>query len=53
MSDREKLGLFVIIVGLGLVTGRASARLARETGLPTVVISLLAGVVGHGLAGEL
>ena len=53
MSDGEKLGLFVVIVGLGLVAGKASARLARETGLPTLLISVLAGIVGHGLAGEL
>ena len=48
----EKLGLFVIIVGLGLVAGKASAKLVRETGLPTPMMSVLAGVVGHGLAGE-
>jgi hypothetical protein len=53
MSDGEKLGLFVVIVGLGLVGGKASARLARETGVPTLLISVLAGIVGHGLGGEL
>jgi hypothetical protein len=53
MNDRDKLGLFLIIVGLGFVAGKASAKLARETGLPTLVISVLAGIVAHGLAGEL
>lgn len=53
MSDSEKIGLFVIVVGLGLLAGKASAKLARETGLPTLLISVLAGVVGHGLADEL
>jgi hypothetical protein len=52
MSDTEKIGLFVILVGLGIVTGRVSARLARETGLSTLAIALLAGVIGHGLADE-
>lgn len=49
----HKLGLFVAIVGLGLVAEEASAKLARETGMPTLLISVLAGIVGHGLAGEL
>ena len=53
MSDAEKLGLFFVIVGLGLIVGNASAKLAGETGVPTLAISVLAGIVGHGLAGEL
>jgi uncharacterized membrane protein YkgB len=53
MSDSGKLGLFLVIVGLGLLTGKASARLATETGVPTLAISLVAGIVGHGLSGEL
>jgi hypothetical protein len=53
MSDGGKLGLFLVIVGLGLIAGKASAKLGRETGVPTLVISVLAGIVGHGLAGEL
>jgi hypothetical protein len=52
MSDSEKIGLFVILVGLGLISGKVSAKLARETGLSTLVIALLAGAVGHGLASE-
>jgi hypothetical protein len=53
MSDGEKLGLFFVIVGLGLIVGKASSKLATETGLPTLAISVLAGIIGHGLAGEL
>ncbi len=49
MSDGEKIGLFVVIVGLGLLAGKASVKLARETGLPTLLISVVAGVVGHEL----
>jgi hypothetical protein len=52
MSDRDKLGLFVILVGLSLISGKVSAKLARETGLSTLVIAVLAGAVGHGLANE-
>lgn len=52
MSDRDKLGLFVILVSLGLVSGKVSTRLARETGLSTLVVAVLAGAVGHGLANE-
>ena len=32
MSDGEKLGLFFVIVGLGLLVGKASAKLARGDG---------------------
>jgi hypothetical protein len=53
MSDGEKLGLFCVIVGLGLIVGKASAKLASKTGVPTLVISVLAGIIGHGLAGEM
>src|SRR6476619_7196358 len=40
MSDGEKLGLFLVIVGLGLIVGKASAKLGRETGVPTLGISM-------------
>jgi uncharacterized membrane protein YkgB len=53
MSDSDRIGLFLVIVGFSLLAGKASAKLARETGLPTLVISVVAGVVGHGLAGGL
>ena len=53
MSDFDKFGLFLVIVGLGLLTGKASAKLARETGFPTLAISVVAGIFGHGLSGEL
>jgi hypothetical protein len=53
MSDRDKIGLFLVIVGLGLLAEKASAKLAQETGLPTLAISVVAGIVGHGIAGEL
>jgi hypothetical protein len=53
MSGSDKIGLFLVIVGLALIAGKASAKLAQETGLPTLAISVVAGVVGHGIAAEL
>ena len=53
MSDSEKIGLFLFIVGLGLLAGRASTKLAKETGVPQLAITLIAGIIGHGIAGEL
>jgi hypothetical protein len=53
MSDFDKIGLFLVIVGLGLVASKASAKLARETGVPRLAISVVAGIFGHGLAGQL
>ena len=53
MSNGEKIGLLLVIVGLGVIAGKASTLLSRETGLPQVAIGLAAGIVGHGLAGEL
>jgi hypothetical protein len=53
MSDFDKAGLFLVIVGLGLLAGRASAKLARETGVPRLAISVVAGILGHGLSGQL
>ena len=32
---------------------KASSRLARETGVQALVISIVAGIVGHGLADSL
>lgn len=52
MSDSERIGLFVVLVGLGLVSGKVSAKLARETGVSTLALALLAAAVGHGLASE-
>jgi hypothetical protein len=52
MSDQEKLGLFLLIVGLGLIAGRASAKLAQEIGVPQLAITVLAGAIGHGIANE-
>jgi multisubunit Na+/H+ antiporter MnhG subunit len=53
MSDSDKLGLFLVIVGLGLVASKASSRLAQEVGVPALVITVFAGIVGHGIAREL
>jgi hypothetical protein len=53
MSESEKLGLFLVTVGLGLLATKASQKLARETGFPALLISVLAGAVGHGIAREL
>jgi hypothetical protein len=53
MGDGEKIGLFLAIGGLAVIAGKASARLARETGIPAIVIGIAAGIVGHGLTGEL
>ncbi len=53
MSDTEKIGLFLAIVGLALLSGKASAKLAREIGVPALLISLVGGAIGHRLAGEL
>jgi hypothetical protein len=53
VSNGDKIGLFLVIVGLGLPAGKASARLAKETGVPALAIGAAAGAVGHGLAGEL
>jgi len=51
MSDSDKLGLFLVIVGLGLIASKASAKLAQEMGLPTLAVILVAGIVGHAIAG--
>src|ERR1700674_4846049 len=53
MSDFDKIGLFLVIVGLGLLAGKASAKLAREAGVPTLAISIVAAIMGHGLSGAL
>lgn len=53
MSDMEKVGLFFAIVGLALLSGKASTKLAREIGAPALLISLVGGAIGHRLAGEL
>jgi hypothetical protein len=53
MSDMEKVGLFIAIIGLALLSGKASAKLAREIGVPTLLISLVGGAIGHRLAEEL
>jgi hypothetical protein len=53
MSDSEKIGVFVLLVGLGLLSGKLSARLAAGLGVPPLAVALAAAVVGHGLSGEL
>jgi hypothetical protein len=53
MSDSEKIGLFILIVGLGLFAGRLSATLAREIGIPALAISVTAGLAGHLVAADL
>jgi len=53
VSDGEKLGLIVLLVGLGLISGKVSAKLAKETGLSTLLIAALAGAAGHGLSNKL
>jgi hypothetical protein len=53
MSDSDKFGLFLVIVGLGLLASKASARLGQEVGVPALVITAFAGIVSHGIAREL
>jgi hypothetical protein len=50
MSDGEKIGLFLLLVGLGVVSGKLSARLAREVGLPKLAVAAAVAIVGHGLS---
>lgn len=52
MSDFDKVGLFLVIVGLGLLASKASAKLARETGVPRFAITVVAGMFGHGLSSQ-
>ena len=53
MSDTAKIGLFLAIIGLALLSAKASAKLAREIGAPALLVSLVGGAIGHGLASEL
>jgi len=50
MTDFDKLILFVVIVGLSILAGKASAKLARETGVPALVIGTVGGVAGHAIS---
>lgn len=49
MNNLDKLGLFLFIVGLGLVTRKTSAKLARETGISPIAIGIAAWIAGYGL----
>jgi hypothetical protein len=40
----------VLVIALGVLAGKASARLARETGVPAALITGAAGIIGQGLA---
>lgn len=52
MSDTGRVGLFLAIIGLALLAEKASARLAREIGVPALLINLVGGAIGHRLAEE-
>ena len=50
MSDFQKASLFVVLVGLSIAGGKASAKLAREIGVPALALSIGAGLLGHILS---
>jgi hypothetical protein len=52
MNDLEKIGLFLAIIGLAVLSGKASAKLAREVGIPALLISVVGGAIGPRLAEE-
>jgi hypothetical protein len=53
MSNTEQIGLFLLIVAVGVIAGKAAARLARETGIPQLAIAGAASLAGHLLAREI
>lgn len=53
MTDLQKLALFALIVGLSILAGKASARLARETGISALLIGAAGGGAGHLIAAKL
>jgi hypothetical protein len=42
-----------LVVGLGLVAGAASRRLAAEIGVPALAVGVAATIVAHAIGGDL